>query len=130
MREQRISTKNLVGETLIGIESRPDNDQIQYPAVVLVHGFYGDRDEHGMFVSFAEKLTEHGFLVYRFDLSGCGESEGEYSKTTLTKLAEDVRAILDFIKKRPAVDRRRLGLVGFSLGTSTILALRPRDVKC
>ena len=130
MRDEEVSLKNLAGEKLVGLEHSPDIQSSNCPAVLLVHGFYGDMDEWGMFKTFARLLTNKGFLVYRFDLSGCGRSEGDYSKTTLTKLAEDVRSILDFIKKRPAVDRRRLGLVGFSLGTSTILALRPRDVKC
>lgn len=129
MIEQKISIKNLDGETLVGLEDRPDTGRMQYPAVVLVHGFYGDKDEE-MFIRFAKGLTTHGFMVYRFDLSGCGESEGDYAKTTITKLAEDVLSILDFVRSESQVDKMRIGMVGFSLGTTTILALRPKDVRC
>jgi pimeloyl-ACP methyl ester carboxylesterase len=128
--ERQVSAKNLYGESLAGVEDRPEVALGQYPAAVFVHGFSGDKDEGGMFVSFAEALTAHGLLVYRFDLSGCGESQGRYADTTLTKLAEDVRAALDFVKRQPIVDAARLGLLGFSLGATTALALRPRDVRC
>jgi len=101
----------------------------QYPTVVFVHGFWGDRSEHGMFTNFATALTAHGFLVYSFDLSGCGESRGDYEQTSLTKLAQDLRAVIGFVRGQSIVDQSRFGLLGFSLGTTTILALHPRNVR-
>ena len=35
--------------------------------------------------------------MYRFDFSGCGESEGDYSKTSLSKLKSDLSKIVDFV---------------------------------
>ena len=130
MVEKKIIAVNLSGEKLIGIETRPAVEQPQYPAVCLVHGFYGNKDEWGMFTIMAAELAERGIAAYRFDLSGCGESEGNYTDTNLTKLAEDVEAILEFVQSQSIVDRARIGLIGFSLGTTAILALRPSSIRC
>ncbi|OGL58883.1 hypothetical protein A3H10_02495 [Candidatus Uhrbacteria bacterium RIFCSPLOWO2_12_FULL_46_10] len=130
MVEQKVSVVNSSGEKLIGLETKPSVEQPQYPAVIMVHGFYGNKDECGIFTTIVSALAEQGIVGYRFDLSGCGESEGSYAETTLTKLAEDVESILEFVESQPSVDRVRIGLIGFSLGTTAILALRPRNIRC
>lgn len=130
MIKKEINIKNLYNETLYGFEDAPEQEQPNYPAIIFAHGFYGNRDERGMFARFADALCAKGFLAYRFDFSGCGQSEGDYSKTTLTKLAEDIHVILNFVRTRSIVNSNKIGLVGFSLGATAVLALRPSDVQC
>ena len=117
--------KNKAKETLIGVETLPSEYKDKLPAVVLVHGFAYQKEEDGMFVELAKRLTEIGVISYRFDFSGCGESEGDYVDTTLSKLRDDLESILEFVKTRSNVDPNRIGIIGQSFGTTTTIALAP-----
>ncbi len=129
MKEIKVTTLNEFGEKLIGLETSPLAEKEKYPTVILVHGFGVTKEEAGMFDNIAKKLSESGFLVYRFDFSGCGESEGDYSETSLTKLKSDLSKILDFVYSQPKVDNSRIGILAQSFGTATTIALEPK-IKC
>ncbi len=62
-----------------------------------------------------------GFAVLRFDKRGTGESTGTYSGVgpknsfrMIADLASDVVAAARFLRTRPEIDARRVGLVGAS----------------
>ena len=82
-----------------------------------------------MFDGLAKSMTDNGFLVYRFDFSGCGESEGNYSGTSLSKLKSDLSRILDFVKSQSEVDTSKIGVHAQSFGTAVIVALEP-NIDC
>ncbi len=128
MKEQKVQTENKSGEILVGIESLPEQNKNRYPTVVLVHGFGVDKNEDGMFTALAEVLAKTSILSYRFDLSGSGESEGEYIDTSLTKQRDDLKVILEFVKSRPKVDKSHIGILGQSFGTPTSITLNP-DIR-
>jgi len=90
MLEIKTSTLNEFNEKLVGIETVPEVKKDKYPTVILVHGFATGKDTESIFSGLLKNLIAGGFLVYRFDFSGCGESEGNYSKTSLTKLKSDL----------------------------------------
>ena len=69
------------------------------------------------------------FLVFRFDFSGCGESEGDYSETSLSKLKSDLSKIFEFVKSQSKVNSSRIGILGQSFGTAVTITLEPK-VKC
>lgn len=125
MTEQKIQIKNGSGETLIGVETLPRGEG-KFPAVVLVHGFAYYKEEDGMFVDMAKHLAETGVASYRFDFSGCGESEGDFIDSSLIKLRDDLKSILKFVKARTIVDANRIGIVGQSFGTTVAIALAPK----
>jgi len=127
--EKKVSTLNSSNEKIIGIETASQIGKDKYPTIVLVHGFGVSKDESGMFGNLAQGLSNAGFLVYRFDFSGCGESGGDYSETSLSKLKSDLSKILDFVQSQSKVDSSRIGILGQSLGTATTIALEP-EVKC
>ena len=85
MKETKISISNGFNEKLAGIETSPSIDREIYSTVILVHGFGVTKEESGMFDNIAKNLSEAGFLAYRFDFSGCGESEGNYTETSLSR---------------------------------------------
>jgi dipeptidyl aminopeptidase/acylaminoacyl peptidase len=126
MKETKISTVNTFHEKLVGIETKPPVKKEKYPAVILVHGFGVTKEEYGLFDDIAKTLSEEGILVFRFDFSGCGESEGDYSETSLSKLKQDLSKILEFVKSQPDVDTSKIGILGQSFGTSVIVALQPK----
>jgi len=129
MNEIKVTTLNEFGEKLVGVESSSDIKKEKYPTVILVHGFATGKDMESIFTGLLKELIAGGFLVYRFDFSGCGESEGNYSKTSLSKLKSDLRAMISFVKVQPKVDVSRIGILAQSTGTTVTVALAP-DVKC
>lgn len=129
MREVKITTLNEFGENLVGLKTKPSIEKNKYPTVILVHGFGVTKSEHGMFDNLAKNLAEKGFLVCRFDFSGRGESEGDYSETSLSKLKSDLSKILDFVKSQPEVDDSKIGIHAQSFGTATTISLEP-EIQC
>lgn len=128
MAEVKISLKNDSGETLSGLRAMPAVKKDKYPAVVLVHGFGVTKEEYGLFDIISKKLASSGFLVYRFDFSGCGGSEGDFINTTLTKQKDELSVILDSVRSESCVDTDNVCIVAQSFGTSVTVALNP-DVK-
>ena len=111
-----------------------------FPAVLLIAGSGAlDRDEtvsyHKPFLVLADHLTRRGIAVLRVDKRGVGKSTGEkpvgdYTNTTLMDLADDVFAGVEYLKSRPEVDPKRIGLLGHSEGgvLGPIVATRSTDV--
>jgi len=102
-------------DNLIGLVDNPD----QKKAIILVHGFAVDKDDCGLFSGFAETIKD--FAVYRFDHTGCGQSEGDFTKTTLSDYIEDLRKIVAYVKDR----HDWVAIWGQSFGTAVTIALSP-----
>jgi dipeptidyl aminopeptidase/acylaminoacyl peptidase len=124
-----VSVKNRFGETLVGFEVKPTVQKRVYPTVLLVHGFGDSKEESGKFTDLAGILACEGFCVYSFDFSGRGQSGGDYSKTTLTKLVSDLAVVWRYVASQKHVDRGRIGVVGQSFGTTVVVVLNP-PAKC
>jgi len=45
-------------------------------------------------------MERRGITVFRFDFSGCGESEGNFKEVTIQKNADDLDAAVNFIKSK------------------------------
>ncbi|MFG3340949.1 alpha/beta hydrolase [Glycomyces sp. NPDC048151] len=95
-------------------------EQNDAPAVVLCHGFSGNRTEFGhTFVRLGRRLAERGIAAYRFDFAGGGDSDGEYGDITVSDQVSQALAALDAVGAQPGVDPERLSLLGMSLGGLT-----------
>jgi uncharacterized protein len=106
-----------------------------FPAVILITGSGAqDRDEsllgHKPFLVLADHLSRRGIAVLRVDDRGVGGSTGSIKTSTSDDFAGDVRAGLDFLKGRPEIDGKKLGLIGHSEGgiIAPIAAARSKDV--
>lgn len=87
------------------------------PAVVMFHGFTGNRMEsHWMFVKCSRALAHAGVASLRFDFLGSGESDGEFRLMTLNGELADGRAAVAFLRRERAIDPERIGMIGLSLG--------------
>jgi len=102
-----------------------------FPAVVLVHGSGSiDRDGsvfgHRPLLVLADHLSREGIAVLRYDKRGVGKSGGKLKEATTRDLAADAEAALRFLRSRPEVDGKRIGVVGHSEGglVAPLLALR------
>lgn len=88
-----------------------------YPALLILHGFIGSRaTDHRMLVQLSRYLMQLGIASLRFDFRGCGESEGEDSEMTPTRLQADVQEAWAYLARQPEIDDQRLMLHGFSMG--------------
>jgi dienelactone hydrolase len=63
----------------------------------------------------ARMLARHGYGVLLFDRRGEGESEGD-PNVFGWKGERDVRAAVEFLRRRPDVDPERIGGIGLSVG--------------
>jgi fermentation-respiration switch protein FrsA (DUF1100 family) len=92
-----------------------------FPAVLLMAGSGpNDRDEslmgHKPFLVLADYLTRKGIVVLRADKRGVGKSGGNYAQAVMADFVFDADAGVAYLKTRPEVDARRIGLVGHSEG--------------
>lgn len=122
------------GLTLRGMLHMPDGRESGVPAVILFHGFTGNRMEpHFIFVKLSRMLEKKGIASVRFDFGCSGESDGEFIDMTLSGEIRDAHNILDYVKKLDGIDTGRIGIIGLSMGgaVASVLAGERRDeIKC
>ena len=75
----------------------------------------------------ATPLADAGYYVLRYDKRGIGQSGGRAESATLPDSAEDVRAIVEFLRKRKDVDPKRIVLFGHGEGGLVSLLAASRD---
>lgn len=106
------------GETqLAGVLHRPDAGKpLAY--AVFAHCFTCTKNIKAA-VNIAEALCAQGIAVLRFDFTGLGESEGEFSNTHFSSNVQDLIHAAHFMAKEHAAPSI---LVGHSLGGTACLA--------
>ncbi len=103
-------------QQIVGMWHQPDG-QGPFPAVLFLHGFTGNKAEaHRLFVQQARALALAGIASLRFDFRGSGDSEGEFSEMTVARERADAVAALRWLERKDAVDPKRIGLLGMSMG--------------
>ncbi len=134
-REEEVTYTNQVGGNTLAATITLPSGKGPFPAVLLITGSGpNDRDEslmgHKPFLVLADYLTRRGIVVLRADKRGVGKSTGNYATATTADFADDAQAGVDYLKTRPEVDARRIGLIGHSEGgvIAPIVAARDRDV--
>jgi len=116
--EEYVQFRNTSKKWLRGMMARPRRAvRSGSPGVVFLHGFTADRMEsHWIFVKCARALAKSGIASLRFDFYGSGESDGEFRDVTLQGEVSDALAAVSFFRRAKAVDPKRVGLLGLSLG--------------
>jgi len=103
-----------------------------FPAVVLVAGSGANtRNEpilgHQIFLVLADHLTRNGIAVLRYDKRGTGSSGGDYGKATTLDFANDADAASAYLRSRPEIDAKRVGLIGHSEGGLIVPIVATKD---
>jgi len=93
------------------------------PAMLLITGSGSqNRDEelfgHKPFLLLADFLTRRGVAVLRVDDRGVGGSTGEVANATTDDFVGDALAGVEYLRTRPDIDNRRIGLLGHSEGAN------------
>ena len=87
------------------------------PAFMVLHGF-GSNKSSSNCAGPARMLAQWGYVALRFDMRGCGESEGERARLICLEQVEDTRSALSFLTSRGEVDASHIGVIGSSFGAA------------
>src|SRR3989344_3192027 len=111
MFSQKRSFKNSKDFAISAIYEGQDKNA---PVVVLCHGYGSSKDNESTF-GLAQKLLAKGLSVYRFDFSGCGQSQGELNQLTPDQGQDDLNSAVKDL------GRKQFALYGSSFGGYTAL---------
>ncbi len=93
----------------------------QFPAVVVAHGFSGNRQ---LMYGFGNTLARNGYVAALIDFAGHGSSldrlpEGS-GEAGIRTLASNIGTALDYVRQLPNVDPARVAILGHSMGAGVV----------
>ena len=125
--EKRVYFYNNRKQKLVGILHTPEIKG-RLPLVVACHGYKSSKDSR-KYVRLGAEFTKQSIAFFRFDCSGCGESEGKFEDSTVTKYSDDLEAAIDYIYTLDFVDKNRIGLIGNRLGGAVSILVASKDKR-
>ncbi|MBD0849297.1 bifunctional alpha/beta hydrolase/OsmC family protein [Maribacter arenosus] len=111
MNLQKVIFKNKKGQTLVGTLELPAN-QHPHSYAIFAHCFTCNKNLTAI-KNIGRTLSANGFGVLRFDFTGLGESEGEFSDANFSGNVEDLIAASDYLTSNYQAPTL---LIGHSLG--------------
>jgi dienelactone hydrolase len=133
-REVEVAYDNPGHAHLTGTLTLPQGDG-PFPAALLIPGSgLHDRDAtlfgHKPFLVIADALTRQGIAVLRVDERMVGGSTGDVKGATLQDFADDAAAGVAYLRTRPDIDPKKVGLIGHSQGgmTAPLIAAQDRSI--
>lgn len=115
MPREKIQFENDAGATLAGYIDRPSSEPIAF--ALFAHCFTCTKNLRAV-GNIAKSLNDAGIAVLRFDFTGLGESEGDFSDTSFSSNLSDLIAAARYLEhehQAPAL------LIGHSLGGTAVL---------
>ncbi|HYE17509.1 MAG TPA: prolyl oligopeptidase family serine peptidase [Tepidisphaeraceae bacterium] len=97
----------------------------RYPAVVLVHDHGATRQQ---LLPIVGPLHEAGYVLLVLNLRGAGQS-GKAGSTFGINEAQDVRAAVELLRRRPFVDPDAVGVLGVGTGATACLLAAQQDAQ-
>ena len=118
MPEQRV-TFTFNGLALAGVVRVPEGtgSSERRAAFMVLHGF-GSNMQAGNVLKPCAMLDELGYATLRFDMPGCGESEGEKGRLICLEQVGAVSEALSMLARYPQIDPARIGVIGSSFGAA------------
>ncbi|MHA7244089.1 bifunctional alpha/beta hydrolase/OsmC family protein [Paeniglutamicibacter antarcticus] len=108
------------GDALAARLDLPDGEVRAY--ALFAHCFSCSKDVFAA-SRVSKALTASGIAVLRFDFTGLGQSDGDFSNTNFSSNIDDLVSAADFLRKNYQAPRI---LIGHSLGGSAVLAAAHR----
>jgi putative redox protein len=113
---ERLEFDGAAGQRLAGLLDVPDGPS--RASAIFGHCFSCGKDSIAA-ARIARALTERGFTVLRFDVTGLGESEGEFGAATFSMDVADMVVAAGVLRDRGQAPGL---LVGHSLGGAAVIA--------
>ncbi len=107
--------ENKFGTRLSGILDEIENPIAQ---AIYLHCFTCSKD-HPASYRLCKALANQNIQILRFDFTGLGDSEGEFSQSGFSNNIEDIKAAVNYLKKRNNAPQL---LIGHSLGGIAAIA--------
>jgi uncharacterized protein len=118
---------------LFGVMHLPKEDAHEaYPTVVFCHGLASNKSgKTRLSVRLADELASVGIASLRFDFRGCGDSEGEFTESTLETMVEDTKNAIVWLGEQPFCKKSEIGILGRSFGglVAALYASRYQNAK-
>lgn len=124
MKTKLVEFNNQDGEILRGIITIPGGGI--KGGVVFVHGFERNATVEKKFKKMADALAARGIASFRFDFSGCGLSDGDFSKMTIASRAGELLESIAIFQKE--FNFEKIHFVAHSLG-ACVLAKALKNIK-
>jgi pimeloyl-ACP methyl ester carboxylesterase len=107
--------------TLSGSLHTPEgSDGKKLPCIIVLHGF-GSNSSSANVMGPCKMFNDWGYAAFRFDMRGCGESDGEFGRVICQEQVEDTQAAMDYLQTRDEVDGARVGVLGSSFGAAVAI---------
>jgi alpha-beta hydrolase superfamily lysophospholipase len=118
MAEERLTFQS-EGLTLKGAVRMPEaaSPAERRAAFIVLHGF-GSTMNAGNVLAPCAMFEEFGYVTMRFDMPGCGESEGERGLLLCPEQVKATSAALTVLAQNPHVDPERIAVIGSSFGAA------------
>ena len=117
MPSQRVNFENESGIRLAGILDLPADSPRGF--ALFAHCFTCTKDLKAI-VKISRRLATHGIAVFRFDFTGLGDSQGDFSQSNIQTNLADITAAANWLGKEhqsPSI------LIGHSLGGAAMMAI-------
>jgi hypothetical protein len=113
-----------------GVVEFPDGMQRgeRHAAILVLHGFGSNKDSP-MVRSVTRMFTALGYVALRFDMRGCGESEGERGRVICLEQVADTKSAFDFLAQSGYADAKRIAVFGHSFGAAVAVYAAGSDAR-
>src|SRR5262252_8249393 len=129
--EERVQFKS-AGLRMAGVLHLPEGAKGRSAAFLVLHGFGSNKDSSTS-TTVARLFNSLGYAALRFDMRGCGESQGERGRVICLEQVEDTKSALSFLAARADIDPKRIGAFGHSFGAAVAVyaaGVDPRVAAC
>jgi pimeloyl-ACP methyl ester carboxylesterase len=129
MSEQSIAFRSQ-GWRIAGTVRRPAGMQPgeQRPAVIVLHGFGSNRTAENV-LGPCQELDQLGYVTLRFDMPGCGESEGPRGNLICMEQVQCTRDALEALAAAEGVRPDRIAVLGSSFGGAVAVYAAATDPR-
>lgn len=94
----------------------------------MAHGFPGQKlGQNDLFGQLELTFNNNGYYTFRFDFTGCGESDGEQESFSLKTANEDFKAVLQWARK---MKYKKFIYIGEGLGCAICIMNMTPEVVC
>lgn len=125
METEKIEFQGAFGDKLSAKVDRPDGGEVK-GWVLFAHGFSIGKDLKPI-RTISKALVEEGYGMLRFDFTGLGQSEGNFSDTNFSSNVADIKAAAKYLQDNcmpPCI------LIGHSFGGTAMLKVADEIPEC
>ena len=125
MPSEKVEFKGAFGDILSAKIDYPDEGELK-SWVLFAHGFSIGKDLKPI-RTISKSLVDDGYGMLRFDFTGLGDSEGNFSDTNFSSNCEDIRQAANYLRefhKAPCV------MIGHSFGGTATLKVADEIPEC